>query len=306
MKKYYEILQIKESASKEEVQSQYEKLSKEFDPKNNEGMEDFFKDELERVNDAYKKIITKIEKIEKIKQEELVKKEEEEKKETEELKENDFRDNHDKYKPKDENNQETSFQSEDTDTNNIKTENKNDNNIVWNIPGLDILASSARFLGIILIIFGVIQVIELAYVYEEFEDIYNKSWYDDDRPKFYFIFIYFALTIAFLFKVGNGLTNFAKNFKASKLSKDNHLLTLSMTGLSKTLKSAFQFILAIVLYCGITFFTYTPGKTESNTHNATVSVIYTSTPFSYLIDKYMERKRDRYRKREKKKNRERY
>ena len=56
MQKYYEILGIKEHASKEEIKKAYKKLSKELDPiKNNN--EQLFAEELKKLNEAYDKLI---------------------------------------------------------------------------------------------------------------------------------------------------------------------------------------------------------------------------------------------------------
>ena len=53
MKNYYEILDLDEGASKEEIREAYERLSKELDPKNNNDQE-FFKEEYKKVQEAYK------------------------------------------------------------------------------------------------------------------------------------------------------------------------------------------------------------------------------------------------------------
>tara|TARA_X000000950_G_C13866266_1_gene640881 strand:+ start:1382 stop:2014 length:633 start_codon:yes stop_codon:yes gene_type:complete len=56
MKKYYDILGLDEGASKEQIEKQYKKLSKEFDPKNNDN-QDFFKEEFKKIQEAYKVLI---------------------------------------------------------------------------------------------------------------------------------------------------------------------------------------------------------------------------------------------------------
>ena len=53
MKNYYKILGLKESASQKEIQSAFERLSKELDPKNNDNQE-FFVEEYKKVQEAYK------------------------------------------------------------------------------------------------------------------------------------------------------------------------------------------------------------------------------------------------------------
>ena len=53
MKKYFETLGLKEGASQEEIQSAYDKLSKELDPEKNEN-QDFFIEEYKKVQAAYK------------------------------------------------------------------------------------------------------------------------------------------------------------------------------------------------------------------------------------------------------------
>jgi len=53
MKKHYQTLGLKESASQEEIKTAYDKLSKELNPSNNDNQE-FFKEEYEKVQKAYK------------------------------------------------------------------------------------------------------------------------------------------------------------------------------------------------------------------------------------------------------------
>ena len=56
MKKYYQILGLDENASEEKIQKAYDKLSAELDPKNNDN-QDFFKEEFQKVQQAYKALI---------------------------------------------------------------------------------------------------------------------------------------------------------------------------------------------------------------------------------------------------------
>ena len=53
MKQYYKTLGLKEAASQQDIQTAYERLSKELDPKNNDNQE-FFIEEYKKVQDAYK------------------------------------------------------------------------------------------------------------------------------------------------------------------------------------------------------------------------------------------------------------
>ena len=53
MKKHYNTLGLNQSASQEEIQTAYERLSKELDPKNNDNQE-FFVEEYKKVQEAYK------------------------------------------------------------------------------------------------------------------------------------------------------------------------------------------------------------------------------------------------------------
>lgn len=53
MKNYYKTLGLKEGASQEEIQSAFERLSKELNPKNNDNQE-FFVEEYKKVQEAYK------------------------------------------------------------------------------------------------------------------------------------------------------------------------------------------------------------------------------------------------------------
>ena len=52
MKKHYKTLGLKDGASQEEIQTAYERLSKELDPKNNDHQE-FFIEEYKKVQEAY-------------------------------------------------------------------------------------------------------------------------------------------------------------------------------------------------------------------------------------------------------------
>tara|TARA_B100000780_G_C21059595_1_gene425830 strand:+ start:870 stop:1235 length:366 start_codon:yes stop_codon:yes gene_type:complete len=57
MKKHYKALGLEEGASKAEIEKKYKELSIEYDPKNNDNQE-FFKEEYEKVQEAYKALIT--------------------------------------------------------------------------------------------------------------------------------------------------------------------------------------------------------------------------------------------------------
>ena len=56
MKKQYKTLGLEDGASQEEIQTAYERLSKELDPKNNDNQE-FFVEEYQKVQDAYKALV---------------------------------------------------------------------------------------------------------------------------------------------------------------------------------------------------------------------------------------------------------
>jgi hypothetical protein len=53
LKKHFEILGLKETASQKAIQEAYDRLSKELNPSNNDNQE-FFKEEYEKVQEAYK------------------------------------------------------------------------------------------------------------------------------------------------------------------------------------------------------------------------------------------------------------
>ena len=53
MKHHFETLGLQEGASQEEIKTAYDRLSKELNPSNNDNQE-FFKEEYEKVQDAYK------------------------------------------------------------------------------------------------------------------------------------------------------------------------------------------------------------------------------------------------------------
>jgi hypothetical protein len=57
MKKHYKALGLEEGASKAEIEKKYKELTKEYDPKNNDNQE-FFKEEYEKLQEAYKALIT--------------------------------------------------------------------------------------------------------------------------------------------------------------------------------------------------------------------------------------------------------
>ena len=52
MKNYYKTLGLKEGASQKEIQTAYERLTKELDPQKNDNQE-FFKEEYQKVQEAY-------------------------------------------------------------------------------------------------------------------------------------------------------------------------------------------------------------------------------------------------------------
>ena len=56
MKRYYEILGLKEGASQKDIQIAYKNLSEQFDPENNDD-HDFFIEEYKKVNDAYDRLM---------------------------------------------------------------------------------------------------------------------------------------------------------------------------------------------------------------------------------------------------------
>ena len=56
MKKYYKVLGLEEGASKEDVEKNYQELSKELDPKYNDN-QDFFKEEFALLQEAYEKLM---------------------------------------------------------------------------------------------------------------------------------------------------------------------------------------------------------------------------------------------------------
>ena len=55
MKKHFDILGLKQDASQEQIQEAYDRLSKELNPSNNDNQA-FFKEEYEKVQEAYKAI----------------------------------------------------------------------------------------------------------------------------------------------------------------------------------------------------------------------------------------------------------
>jgi len=56
MRKYYEILGLKEGATKQEIRKAFNKLSKDLDPKNNDNQE-FFVEETKKLIEAYDKLM---------------------------------------------------------------------------------------------------------------------------------------------------------------------------------------------------------------------------------------------------------
>ena len=56
MKKYYKTLGLKEGATKQDIEKAFNKLSKEFDPKNNDN-QDFFIEETKKLKQAYDKLM---------------------------------------------------------------------------------------------------------------------------------------------------------------------------------------------------------------------------------------------------------
>ena len=246
MNKYYKILHLKSTSSKEDVDKRYNELKESFDPKNNEGMEDFFQEELDKVNNAYEKIIAYINGIE-----------EEERKEINQkkvLKESCEEDN-------------ISSSSQYITNETIGNEENQSNDIGINI-NLTINTIEAcqrsvhwsRSISGILFLIGCFGLWGLYQSYEEYQSslmYYNSyernQYFVLDKPKFYPQLILWALYLYFSFSLSTYLNRFSKNVKTllSVNNKHNQSFEDAMSNLGKAFK-----IWVLLMICSICFILY--------------------------------------------------
>ena len=298
MEKHYKILGLETTATLEEVKEKFNILYKEYNPeKQTDELKEFFKEEHEKVQEAYKTICLNIiqqnredEKEEEIKEKEIKEKEKEEIKE-EEKEEFDWeedKDNlvEDKIEEGKIDNKESSFFQK------ILSENLN-NAAYW-----------ARIIGVIMIILGIIQIIELYEAYEIFEDNFENRDYerlrDSLEPSFVLTFIYYGLCTLFFFMVGHAANKFATKIRSSLATQNHNILIEGLQMLSLYFKRIVIFFIIIGVYSSFLIGTYSYKDKNITKQIAAEQIIY-STPFTNLIQDYIQEKLEKERKEEERK-----
>ena len=266
MEKNYKILGLEEGATLHEIVKKYDKLLKEFDPeKQGEGLQEVFKLEQEKVKEAYKEICLHLTR-------------EKEKKARE-----DEGNVEDRIKEGEIDRKESSFVQK------ILSDNLN-NAAYW-----------ARIIGVIMIILGVIQIIELAKAYELFEDTYKHYDYEKSRnnlrPSFAPSFIYYGLCTLFFFMVGHAANKFATKIRFSLATQNHNILIEGLQMLSLYFKRILIFLIIIGVYSSFLVIT-TSYKDKTRTKRIAAEQILLSTPFTNLIIDYLEEKEKKQRKEE--------
>ena len=255
MEKNYKILGLEEGATLQEIVKKYDKLLKELDPeKQGEALQEAFKLEQEKVKEAYKEICLHLTR-------------EKEKKARE-----------------DEGNVEGRIKEGEID--------RKESSFVQKIlsDNLNNAAYWARIIGVIMIILGVIQIIELSKAHEVFEDTYNKTYDDDDRrPSFALAFIYHGLCTLFFFMVGYAANEFASKIRSSLATQNHNILIEGIQMLSLYFKRILIFLIIIVVYSSFLLIT-TSYKDKTRTKRIAAEQILLSTPFTHLILDYLKEK----------------
>ena len=282
MKKYYDILGLKEETPKDEITTRYKKLIIEFDPKKNKELEEFYKEQINTIEDAYRKIILRIEKIEKIDKEES------------------------KYIPKDQVNEEIKSEEEtETKTNNNKSikEISLRNPII--VRHIDTMVSASKYLGIMFVILGIIQIIDLTIGYNYLNDTDRISILSgmvgrNEDFSFLMLFIFYGLIATFFFSVGSALNNFSSTISLSINTNNQQLLNKSFDHLSSIFRRSFNILLVLIIYTSLTILTINP-RTKSDNHITSAIIMSTNTPFSMILLKVYENKMKKEARKERKK-----
>ncbi len=286
MEKHYKILGLETTATLEEVKEKFNILYKEYDPeKQTDDLKEFFKEEHEKVTEAYKEICLNI-----IHQKREDEEEEEIKKEEEEFdwEEDKKKIVEDKVEEGKGDNKESSFFQK------ILSENLN-NAAYW-----------ARIIGVIMIILGIIQIIELYEAYEVFEDRYKDYDYnklrDSLEPSFVLAFIYYGLCTLFFFMVGHAANKFATKIRSSLATQNHNILIEGLQMLSLYFKRIVIFMIIIGVYSSFIIGTVS-YKDKNITKRIAAEQIISSLPFTNLIQDYIQEKLEKERKEEERKER---
>ena len=285
MKKYYDILGLQENTPVDEITRRYKKLKIEFDPKKDKELEGFYKEQIKIIEDAYQKIILRIEKIEKINQDES------------------------KFTQKDQVTEEIKSEDETkAKTNNNKSikEISLRNTII--VRHIDMIVSVTKYLGIMFIILGIIQIIDLIIGYNYLNDTDPSSFLPDmispdEDFSFVMLFIFYGLIATFFFSVGSALNNFSSTISLSTNTNNQNLLNKSFEHLSSIFRRSFNILLVLIIYTSLSLMTIS-SKTKSSSHLASAIVMYINTPFSMTIMKFYENKMKKENRKNRNKRRE--
>ena len=162
----------------------------------------------------------------------------------------------------------------------------------------------ARIIGVIMIILGVIQIIELAKAYELFEDRYNQLR-GNLKPSFALTFIYYGFCTLFFFMVGHAANKFATKIRSSLATQNHNILIEGLQMLSLYFKRIVKFLIIIGVYSSFLIGTY--SYTDKNiSKRIAAQQIISSLPFTNLIVDYLNEKEKKQRKEEEKRLKKEY
>jgi len=287
MEKNYKILGLKVGDTLEEIVKKYSELLKEFDPKEQDDeLKEFFNEEQKKVKKAYKDICLNLI-MEKGKEEELITIDDKVVKKVSKEKEKiDVKG--DKIKHVKNNIEEREIDKEDMSRYQKKYYQKNLSNAAY----------WARIIGVLMIILGVIQIMELLKVYELYEEIeYDYNGSRENHPSFVPSFIYYGLCILFFFMVGHAANKFTTKIRLYLATKDNNNLIEGLEMLSLYFKRILIFLIIIGTYSSLIMGSIS-FKEKTITKKIVTQNIIASTPFTNLIFEYLEKQEKKKRKKE--------
>ena len=271
MEKHFKILGLETTSTLEEVKKRFNLLSKEYNPeKQTDELKEFFKNEQEKVEESYKVIYLNL----------IHEKEKEEQTPVEDIvDEVSFLGNPSPNKD-DEVNIEDRIEE-------VKIDREEDLFVKKILSdNLKNAAYWARIIGVIMIVLGVIQLIELEKAHEVFKDTYKK----DTDASFILSAIYYGLWTLFYFMVAHAANTFATKIFSSLKHKNHDILIEGLQMLSSYFKRTLIFMSIIVVYSSSIIGTLPDDRAKSINHYNAIDQIVRSTPFTNLISDYLKSK----------------
>jgi hypothetical protein len=273
MEKHFKILGLDTTSTLEEVKKRFTLLSKEYNPeKQTDELKEFFKNEQEKVEESYKVIYLNL----------IHEKEKEEQTSVEDIVDevsflgNSSPNKDDEVIIEDRIKEVKIDKEEDLFVKKIFSDN------------LKIAAYWARIIGVIMMVLGVIQFIELIKAHEVFNDRYRN----DTDASFFLSALYYGLCTLFYFMVAHAANAFATKIFSSLKHKNNNILIEGLQMLSSYFKRTLIFMSIIVVYSSSIIGTLPDDRilTKSIDHNDALEAIVYSTPFTNLIIGYLQSK----------------